>query len=166
MWKMLQALARRPFATVAAPMFDVVVVGGGSGGLACVREAARLGAKAAVVDAVSPSPRGTTWGLGGTCVNVGCIPKKFMHHASLIGDSLTDASKYGWKMPVEKPEHDWNRLRANVCSLTHSAANRPRLPVPYPVFPVALTRDDAGARLYQGHQLVVPGSAQGTGLCG
>ena len=38
-------------------------------------------------------------GLGGTCVNVGCIPKKLMHHAALLGDSLDDARHYGWQAP-------------------------------------------------------------------
>ena len=38
-------------------------------------------------------------GLGGTCVNVGCIPKKLMHHAALLGDSLDDAIHYGWQAP-------------------------------------------------------------------
>ena len=42
----------------------------------------RLGKKVAVCDFVKPTPKGTTWGLGGTCVNVGCIPKKLMHQAS------------------------------------------------------------------------------------
>lgn len=56
-----------------------MVLGGGSGGLACSKEAADLGAKVAVLDYVKPSPLGTSWGLGGTCVNVGCIPKKMMH---------------------------------------------------------------------------------------
>lgn len=53
--------------------FDVVSIGGGSGGLAFVKEAARLGKKAACFDFVKPSHKGTTWGLGGTCVNVGCV---------------------------------------------------------------------------------------------
>ncbi len=55
------------------------VVGGGSGGLAAAKEAANLGKKVALCDYVHPTPIGTTWGLGGTCVNVGCIPKKLMH---------------------------------------------------------------------------------------
>ena len=55
------------------------VVGGGSGGLAAAKEAANLGKKVALCDYVQPSPIGTTWGLGGPCVNVGCIPKKLMH---------------------------------------------------------------------------------------
>lgn len=40
----------------------------------------------ACLDFVKPSPFGTTWGLGGTCVNVGCIPKKLMHQAALLGE--------------------------------------------------------------------------------
>ena len=58
------------------------MIGGGSGGLAASKEAARLGKKVAVCDFVKPSPAGTTWGLGGTCVNVGCIPKKLMHQVN------------------------------------------------------------------------------------
>ena len=56
--------------------FDLVVLGGGSGGAAAALEAARDKFKrVAVADFVKPSPQGTTWGVGGTCVNVGCIPK-------------------------------------------------------------------------------------------
>lgn len=44
------------------------------------------------MDYVHPSPKGTTWGLGGTCVNVGCIPKKLMHHAALLGDAICVSS--------------------------------------------------------------------------
>ena len=62
--------------------YDLVVIGGGSGGLAAAKEAAKHGAKVACLDFVKPSPAGTTWGLGGTCVNVGCIPKKLMHQAA------------------------------------------------------------------------------------
>lgn len=69
-------------------MYDLVVIGGGSGGLAAAKEATELGAKVAVLDFVTPSPRGTKWGLGGTCVNVGCIPKKLMHQAALLGEAL------------------------------------------------------------------------------
>ena len=49
---------------------------------------------------------GTKWGLGGTCVNVGCIPKKLMHHAALAGEATRDASAYGWNIP-ENITHDW-----------------------------------------------------------
>uniref|UniRef100_A0A3Q0RVS0 Thioredoxin reductase 2 n=1 Tax=Amphilophus citrinellus TaxID=61819 RepID=A0A3Q0RVS0_AMPCI len=51
--------------------YDMLVIGGGSGGLACSKE-------------------GTKWGLGGTCVNVGCIPKKLMHQAALLGTAVKD----------------------------------------------------------------------------
>lgn len=59
--------------------YDLVVIGGGSGGLACAKEAAKLGQRVACLDFVKPSLHGSQWGLGGTCVNVGCIPKKLMH---------------------------------------------------------------------------------------
>lgn len=65
-----------------------MVVGGGSGGIACAKEAVTYGKKVAVLDFVTPSPQGTTWGLGGTCVNVGCIPKKLMHQAALLGEAI------------------------------------------------------------------------------
>lgn len=68
--------------------YDLVVLGGGSGGLAAAKEAAGLGAKVAVLDYVTPTPIGTKWGLGGTCVNVGCIPKKLMHQAALLGEAI------------------------------------------------------------------------------
>eukprot|EP01035_Chromulina_nebulosa_P020790 gene20790-26950_t len=76
--------------------YDLIVIGGGSGGLACAKEAKRFGAKVAVLDYVKPSPQGSKWGLGGTCVNVGCIPKKLMHQAALLGDAIHDSESYGW----------------------------------------------------------------------
>lgn len=66
--------------------YDFFVIGGGSGGLAAAKAAQRYGAKVAVADYIKPSPIGTKWGLGGTCVNVGCIPKKLMHIASGWGE--------------------------------------------------------------------------------
>ena len=56
--------------------YDLFVIGGGSGGLALSREAVKFGKKVGLADFVVPSPQGSQWGLGGTCVNVGCIPKK------------------------------------------------------------------------------------------
>ncbi|XP_017778734.1 PREDICTED: thioredoxin reductase 1, mitochondrial isoform X2 [Nicrophorus vespilloides] len=95
--------------------YDLVVVGGGSGGLACAKEAANLGAKVAVLDYVIPTPLGTKWGLGGTCVNVGCIPKKLMHQAALLGEAVHDAKAYGWQLPeAENITHDWASLRESV----------------------------------------------------
>ena len=50
--------------------------------------------------------QGTKWGLGGTCVNVGCIPKKLMHQAAILGHSIKESEKYGWKLS-SSPTHDW-----------------------------------------------------------
>ena len=49
---------------------------------------------------------GTSWGLGGTCVNVGCIPKKLMHHAALLGGAVGDARAFGWNVP-DNVSNDW-----------------------------------------------------------
>ncbi|XP_001237264.2 thioredoxin reductase 1, mitochondrial isoform X2 [Anopheles arabiensis] len=95
--------------------YDLVVIGGGSGGLACAKQAVQLGAKVAVLDFVKPSPRGTKWGLGGTCVNVGCIPKKLMHQASLLGEAIHDSQPYGWQLPDPAAiRHDWATLTESV----------------------------------------------------
>ncbi|XP_032685323.1 thioredoxin reductase 1, mitochondrial isoform X2 [Odontomachus brunneus] len=96
-------------------MYDLLVIGGGSGGLAAAKEAVELGAKVAVLDYVSPSPRGTTWGLGGTCVNVGCIPKKLMHQAALLGEAIHEAATFGWQLPDPKTiKIDWEAMRSAV----------------------------------------------------
>ncbi|CAG2121752.1 unnamed protein product, partial [Medioppia subpectinata] len=93
--------------------YDLIVIGGGSGGLAASKEAVKYNKKVAVLDFVVPTPLGTAWGLGGTCVNVGCIPKKLMHTAALIGQTLKDAPHYGWNIPGEIT-HDWNRMKDEV----------------------------------------------------
>ena len=80
--------------------FDLIVVGGGSGGLACAQRAAEYGAKAAVIE----SHR-----LGGTCVNVGCVPKKVMWNAASVALSLTDANDYGFNVTVG--DSDWPALK-------------------------------------------------------
>jgi thioredoxin/glutathione reductase (selenoprotein) len=97
--------------------YDLAVIGGGSGGLACAKEAARLGAKVALFDYVSPSPAGTAWGFGGTCVNVGCIPKKLFHYGALLGEGLHDARKMGWSGVVDEHvhgKHNWEELVGTV----------------------------------------------------
>ncbi|XP_074062598.1 thioredoxin reductase 2, mitochondrial isoform X2 [Macrotis lagotis] len=93
--------------------YDLLVIGGGSGGLACAKEAASFGQRVAVMDFVVPSPRGTKWGLGGTCVNVGCIPKKLMHQSALLGNALQDAHHYGWEAPASVP-HNWAHMAEAV----------------------------------------------------
>ncbi|GAV07014.1 hypothetical protein RvY_16909-2 [Ramazzottius varieornatus] len=99
--------------------YDLVVIGGGSGGLATSKEAAKLGAKVAVFDYVQPTPIGTKWGLGGTCVNVGCIPKKLMHQAALLRGYYDDAKKFGWQMSEENPQHDWNKMVEAIQDYIH-----------------------------------------------
>ncbi|XP_068058056.1 thioredoxin reductase 3 [Anomalospiza imberbis] len=89
--------------------YDLIIIGGGSGGLACSKEAAALGKKVMVLDYVVPTPLGTSWGLGGTCVNVGCIPKKLMHQAALLGQALQDSRKYGWQYE-EQVKHNWETM--------------------------------------------------------
>jgi glutathione reductase (NADPH) len=86
---------------VAESVFDLISVGGGSGGLACAQRAAEYGAKTAVIE----SQR-----LGGTCVNVGCVPKKVMWNAAGIASSLGDAADYGFGVKVGA--HDWAVLKA------------------------------------------------------
>ena len=80
--------------------FDLICVGGGSGGLACAQRAAQYGAKSAVVE----SHR-----LGGTCVNVGCVPKKVMWNAAGVAMVLADASDYGFDVKVGGG--DWSVLK-------------------------------------------------------
>jgi len=94
--------------------YDLVVIGGGSGGLSASKEAARLGLKVAVCDFVKPTPKGATWGLGGTCVNVGCIPKKLMHQAAILGESLKDSREFGWSTEPENIKHDWTKMVEQV----------------------------------------------------
>ncbi len=93
--------------------YDLIVIGGGSGGIVAAKEAANLGARVALFDYVEKSPHGTSWGLGGTCVNVGCIPKKLMHQAGLIGEGFSQVERYGWQQKG-KPTHDWSTLVNNV----------------------------------------------------
>jgi len=85
-----------------ADQFDFVVIGGGSGGLAAAQRAAEYGAKVAIVE----SGR-----LGGTCVNVGCVPKKVMWNAAEIADGLEDAAEYGFRLGAAEP-HDWPLLKS------------------------------------------------------
>jgi len=110
---------RVPQVTVTDPTvegdydYDLVVLGGGSGGLACSKMAAGTGAKVAVLDFVKPSPQGTTWGLGGTCVNVGCIPKKLCHQAALLGHQVVDSKSFGWS-EANKGKHNWEGMVTNI----------------------------------------------------
>ena len=80
--------------------FDLIVIGGGSGGLAAAQRAAEYGARVALVE----SHR-----LGGTCVNVGCVPKKVMWNAADLAEGLRDAPDYGFALAAGA--HDWALLK-------------------------------------------------------
>ncbi|KAI6659385.1 Thioredoxin reductase [Oopsacas minuta] len=95
--------------------YDLIVIGGGSGGLGCAKEAGKLGASVLLLDYVTPSPSSlkTQWGLGGTCVNVGCIPKKLMHRAAILGHEFNDSKLFGWKTP-DSIGHEWGTMVHNI----------------------------------------------------
>ncbi|WP_332816289.1 glutathione-disulfide reductase [Ramlibacter sp.] len=82
--------------------FDLFVIGGGSGGVRAARMAAQRGARVALAEAAA---------MGGTCVNVGCIPKKLYAYASHYAHDFSDAAGFGWD--VGEPRFDWARLKAN-----------------------------------------------------
>lgn len=97
-------------------MYDLVVIGGGSGGLAASKEAARLGAKVAVLDFVRPTPYGSHWGIGGTCVNVGCIPKKLYHTAAIYGHYIHEAGFFGWDKQGHMGQGTQESVHGHVCN--------------------------------------------------
>ncbi len=80
--------------------FDLAVIGGGSGGMACAQRAAQYGARVVVIE----SHR-----LGGTCVNVGCVPKKIMWNAAQVAHAAHDAADYGFDLTLAG--HDWHHLK-------------------------------------------------------
>lgn len=84
--------------------FDLIVIGAGSGGVRLARMSAQRGARVAVVESRY---------LGGTCVNVGCVPKKLFVYGAHVHDELEDAAGYGWQVPLDDVRFDWPKLVAN-----------------------------------------------------
>ena len=82
--------------------YDLFVIGAGSGGVRAARMAGGFGARVAIAEERY---------LGGTCVNVGCIPKKLFVYASHFADDFRDAAGYGWQVP--EPAFNWNTLLNN-----------------------------------------------------
>jgi len=80
--------------------YDLIVIGGGSGGLASAKRAAEYGARVLLIEADR---------LGGTCVNTGCIPKKMMWYTADLAHKLQDAAEYGFS--VQAGRCDWDELR-------------------------------------------------------
>jgi glutathione reductase (NADPH) len=81
--------------------FDLFVIGGGSAGVRCARIAAGHGARVGIAEE-------RFW--GGTCVNVGCVPKKLLVQAGEYGAWADDAAGFGWQ--IRKGPHDWTKLIA------------------------------------------------------
>ncbi|KAG8005742.1 Thioredoxin reductase 1 [Nibea albiflora] len=92
--------------------YDLVVIGGGSGGVAVAKEAAALVKKVLVLDLVAPSPRGAVRELGGSSINSIRI-RRFLQQASLLGKAVQDSKAYGWGMK-EHVSHGWSELVAAV----------------------------------------------------
>ena len=82
---------------------DLFVIGGGSGGVRAARFAAQRGARVAMAE----SGR-----MGGTCVNVGCIPKKLYSYGAHYAEAFAESAGYGWQLPGA-PTLDWETLKAN-----------------------------------------------------
>ena len=87
---------------MASHDYDLFVIGAGSGGVRAARMSASYGARVAIAEARF---------LGGTCVNVGCIPKKLFAYGAHFPDDAEDAGAYGWTF--DAPKLDWPRLIAN-----------------------------------------------------
>lgn len=84
--------------------YDLIVIGAGSGGVRLARMSAQRGARVAVVESRY---------LGGTCVNVGCVPKKLFVYGAHVREELEDAAGYGWQVPTDNVSFDWPTLVAN-----------------------------------------------------
>jgi glutathione reductase (NADPH) len=144
---------------VSSDVFDLISIGGGSGGLACAQRAAEYGAKTAVIE----SGR-----LGGTCVNVGCVPKKVMWNAASIAAALGDAGDYGFAIgtAAEAGGNDWLALkkkrdayvaRLNAMYERNLAAKGVAYVVGRAKFLDAHTVEVNGARLTAAHVVIATG---------
>ena len=113
--------------------YDLFTIGAGSGGVRASRVAASFGAKVAVAEERA---------LGGTCVNVGCIPKKLLVYASHYAEDFRDASGFGWT--VGPRSIDWTKLIANKDTEIHRLNG---------VYRKLL--GDAGVEILEGHAQVL-----------
>lgn len=82
--------------------YDLFIIGGGSGGIRAARISSNLGARVALAEESD---------LGGTCVNVGCVPKKLLFYASHFAEDFNNSNYYGWSFDNKK--FNWNRLIKN-----------------------------------------------------
>ncbi|CEG66502.1 Putative GlrA [Rhizopus microsporus] len=98
------SLTMAPSTQASKALYDFIVIGGGSGGLAAARKAAGIhGASVALIEKYPV--------LGGTCVNVGCVPKKVMWNTSSLFETIRQAKDYGYDIPGEV-KFNWSMLKA------------------------------------------------------
>jgi glutathione reductase (NADPH) len=136
--------------------YDLVVIGGGSGGLAAAKRAAEYGARVVLIE----SGR-----LGGACVNVGCVPKKVMWNAADLAVGLHDAPEYGFRLkndglewPVMKQKRDAYVLKLNGIHETLLSAKKVELVRGHAQFLDAHTVLAAERRLTAKHIIIATGS--------
>ncbi len=121
--------------------FDLLVIGGGSGGVRCARIAATHGARVAVAES-------RHW--GGTCVNLGCVPKKMMVQASEYGDQAVDGRGFGWS--TEPGTHDWRHADGRQGRARSAASTAPTRRL---LEGAGVTRFEAHARFEDAHTLLL-----------
>ena len=95
--------------------YDLIVIGGGSGGSATARRAAGYGAKVCIIEkgpTRDAAGKRTGAGMGGTCVNVGCVPKKIMFMAASERETLSSGLLDGFGLASSSPPVDWAGLKA------------------------------------------------------
>lgn len=90
-----------PYAGGVSYDFDLFVIGGGSGGVRAARTSAALGAKVGLAESAR---------MGGTCVNVGCVPKKLLVYGAHFAEDFEDARGFGWD--AQRPSFSWETLIA------------------------------------------------------
>ena len=91
--------------------YQYLVIGGGSGGVASARRAAKHGAKTLLIESKK---------MGGTCVNVGCVPKKVMWYASDMADKLRLAKDYGFDGAKDLDlTFNWKELKDKTDAYVH-----------------------------------------------
>ena len=128
--------------------FDLIAIGGGSGGLAVAEKAAQYGRRVAVIEPAK---------MGGTCVNTGCVPKKVMWYAANLAHAVDAASDFG--IPAQRGVTDWQKL---VSGRNDYITNINRYWDGY-VADSGITRIDGSARFVDAHTVEVNGQHYSAG---
>ncbi|MEJ2609861.1 MAG: glutathione-disulfide reductase [Candidatus Thiodiazotropha sp.] len=139
-----------------AKQYDLIAIGAGSGGLSVAERGAKYGAKCAVIEAKK---------LGGTCVNLGCVPKKVMWYGASIAHTLQDAPDYGFD--IERKGFSWEKLKqgrdnyiADINNWYHTYLKDSDIDEisGYAKFVDANTLEVDGKRISAKHIVIAPGS--------